>query len=209
MSKENALVIFAGMGDDGLHGIRFALFLTKILHQDAPKMYCVPFGWKTHITAEQFDQRYQELKLNELKKIQDQHQHVALMGVSAGAAPALMYALEHPELITSVVSFCGCIQYDKEYLDATLHEAYKHSVKKLQNTFKSMPKATDGLAKKTMIVTAKKDAIIPLKLQYLPGAAQNVEVSYSSHMLATTVGLIQELTKGKKSEIFRWLTQST
>lgn len=192
------------MGDDGLHAIRLAIILSRFhAKKYDTDFYCFPFGWKTNLTKEATHTRYLELQ-NELKPLLKKYETISLMGVSTGVALSLLYTTKNLKKIKSVLAFCGCIQYDKKYLDTILHEGFESIVKDLDTVFKDCPALKASIAKKTLVVHGKKDEIVPIRLQKLAGATQ-YEIGYTTHLLATTVGVIQHLTQGKKSPLWQWL----
>lgn len=200
----HAVIIFPGMGDDGLHAIRLAISLSnKEAHQHNTDFLCFPFGWKTNLTPQAVQKRYQVLK-KKLATLLESYKTVSIMGISTGVALALQYSLDHPQKIKSVVAFCGTIQYNEAYLNLIRHQGVKDVVKKLDQRLDKKDKKIEQLTKKTLVVTTLNDEIVPKKLQRLPGA-QRHKIKYPSHLLASTIGVIQHLTQGESSPIWRWL----
>jgi alpha-beta hydrolase superfamily lysophospholipase len=205
--QKHAVFIFPGMGDDGLRAIRLATILTK---PEAKKVntdfYSFPFGWKVNLTPGAAAKRYKELKEKELAQLLEKYDSVSVMGISTGAALALLYALDNPDKVKTVVAYCGCIQYDEKYLDAIVHPGFKATVKKLDSRLEKDTSDTKALTKKVLVVHSTRDEIVPLKLQKLADAEEFV-IHYPTHLISTTVGVIKHLTQGKSSKIWLWLTK--
>ena len=204
MQKKHLIIILPGIGDDIFNGLKFGAYLAN-RHSKVDTLFVrINIGWKTNLTTEQITKRYLEIR-DHVKLLSKNAESISIFSISAGTPIAILLSFEFFDKLKSFVSYCGWVGYDKKRLALIPHEGFAELVWKANEMLSSKPKEAREIGDKTLVVTAKIDSVIPMRLQRWELAKKHIKINYFTHAFASMVGAVIHLARGSKSEITRWL----